>query len=170
MKVEGSMTDQPKDADDDTVDPAFPEALEKALGIKLPSPKISMRSAVALAIMGIVDRQIGKGDPESAKEWDKLKEVVHAHPAATAQVIELHAALQKYEDDLLKQIQGGADEAQVRRGAATLVKMAIMSKMKTFQTAAASARVIVPQPAAAEPATAEAAEEKATGGDPKRAN
>jgi hypothetical protein len=82
-------------------------------------------------------------------------------------VVELHAALQKYEDDLVKQIQGGADEGQVRRGAATLVKMAIMSKMKSFQTAAASARVIVPQ---AEPAAPEAAEDKAAGADSKRAN
>ena len=170
MKVEASMTDQPKDADD-LVDPAFPERLEKALGVKLPSPKISMRSAVALAIMGIVDRQIGKGDPEAAREWDKLKDVVHNHPAANAQVSELHTALQKYEDDLQKQIQAGADEDQVRRTAATIVKMAIMSKMKSFQTAAASARVVVPT-SAATPAAAEAepAAEQTTGTDPKTAN
>jgi hypothetical protein len=162
MKAEGPMTDQPKDADD-VVDPSFPEQLEKALGVKLPSPKISMRSAVALAIMAIVDRQIGKGDPEAGKEWGKLRDIVQAHPAANMQVTELQAALEKYDEDLQKQIQAGADEAQVRRTAATIVKMAIMSKMKTFQTAAASARIVVPTPdaAPAEPAAAEAAGDKA---------
>jgi hypothetical protein len=171
MKAEASMTDQPKDMDDDLVDPAFPERLEKALGVKLPSAKISMRSAVALAIMAIVDRQIGKGDPEAIKEWEKLRGVVEAHPAANAQVTELQAALQKYEDDLQKQIKAGADEEQVRRTAATIVKMAIMSKMKSFQTAAASARVVIPTAAAAPavPAAAEPAEKQAAS-DPKAAN
>jgi hypothetical protein len=143
MKLEATMTEQPTDADD-MVDPSFPEKLEKALGVKLPSPKISMRSAVALAIMAIVDRQIGSGDPAAATEWEKLREVVQHHPAANMQVTELQAALQKYEDDLQRQIKAGADETKTRHTAATIVKMAIMSKMKSFQTAAASARVVVP--------------------------
>jgi hypothetical protein len=164
MKLEGLMSDHVKD-DEDTVDAAFPEKLEKALGVKLPSPKISMRSAVALAIMAIVDKQIGQGDPEAPKEWDKLRGVVEAHPAASHQVAELQTALTKYDEDLQKQIAGGADPVQVRRTAATIVKMAIMSKMKSFQTAAASARVVAPVAApAAEPAVEDA------GVDPKTGN
>jgi hypothetical protein len=121
------MSDQPKESE---FGKAFRERLEKELVPQLTNPKISLRSAVAVNIMAVVDRQIGQGDPDASKEWSRLRDVVKVHPGAEAMVTELEAAVRKYEEDLHRQIAAGADEGQVRKAAAAIIKMAIMAKMK----------------------------------------
>ena len=120
------MTDKPKETD---FGKAFRERLEKEVVPLLKNPGISLRSAVAVNIMAVVDRQIGLGDPEATKEWSRLRDVVKAHPGAEAMLTDLEAAVRKYEEDLHKQIAAGADETQVRKAAAAVIKMAVMAKM-----------------------------------------
>jgi predicted RNA-binding Zn ribbon-like protein len=108
---------------------AFRARLENEVLPRLTNPE-NQRSAVAVRIMSIVDRQIGQGDHEARKEWDHLRDFVKSQPAAVAMVETLQEAVNKYDDDLTKQIAAGADEAKVRRSAAGLINMAVMQKVK----------------------------------------
>ena len=130
------MSDEPKPDDPKPEEPrqrgvgeAFRLRLERDVLPRLADPK-NMRSAVAVRVMSIVDRQIGQGDASAKAEWQDLREFVKDHPAGLAVVENLEAAVTKYEQNLEKQIAAGADEAQVRKSAAGLINMAVMSKIK----------------------------------------
>lgn len=121
------MTDDPKESEFKRV---FRERLEKEVVPRLTNPKISVRSAVAVNIMAIVDRQIGKGDPEAKKEWQQLRDLVKNQPGGVSMVENLEAAVHKYEEDLQRQIEAGGDEAKLRSSAARVLKLAVMAKVK----------------------------------------
>lgn len=121
------MSDEPKESEFSRV---FRERLEKEVIPRLTNPRINMRSAVAVNIMAIIDRQIGQGDPEARKEWQQLRDLVKSQPAAGAMIENLETAVHKYEEDLQRQIQAGGDEAKIRRSAAQILKMAVMAKVK----------------------------------------
>ena len=121
------MSDQPKELDFGKV---FREKLERAMASTLTTPKIAKRNAIGMGIMAIVERQIGKGESDTADAWARLHEVVAGNPAAEQMVTDLEGALKQYEADIQKQIQAGADEAQARKTSAAVIKMAIMMKMQ----------------------------------------
>jgi uncharacterized protein DUF6285 len=120
------MTDEPKESEFRRM---FRERLEKEVIPGLADPKARVRSAVAVNIMAIVDRQIGKGDSEASKEWQELRDLVKNQPGGVGLVENLEAAVQKYEEDLQRQIQAGGDEARLRSSAVNVLKMAVMAKM-----------------------------------------
>jgi hypothetical protein len=147
------MSDEPKESEFKRV---FRERLEKEVIPRLTNPRISMRSAVAVNIIAIVDRQIGQGDPDAKKEWQQLRDLVKNQPAGAAMVENLEAAVHKYDEDIQRQIQAGGDEAKIRRSAAQVLKMAVMAKVKPPAEAAGGKEA-----APAADADAEAAAQKA---------
>jgi hypothetical protein len=159
------MSDQPKDSEFGKV---FRERLEQELASKLTTPKIATRNAIAMGLMAIVDRQIGKGESDTEEAWARLLEVVQANPAAQHMVTELKAALTQYETDIQKQIEAGGDEAEVRKTASAIIKMAIMVKVQPPKPAADATPAAEAAPAAEAEAEAEA--EKVAPGEPKAGN
>jgi hypothetical protein len=164
MKLEASMSKVPKvsKVPKGEFTKVFREKVEQEVVPRLTDdPQVSQRSAVAVRIIAIVERQIGLGDPEAAQEWATLRDVVKENPAAVKLVEDLGAALTKYSEDLSRQIGAGADEAKIRKTAVGLIKMAIMAKLRLlWATGPAPPKRTAGE--LAEAAPAEAASDEAT--------
>jgi hypothetical protein len=110
------------------------ERLETELIPRLQNQKIRTRTAVAVAIIALVDRQIGRGEGKLEEEWTRLKEMAKDQPKALALVETLKVAIDKYDDELrTKSAEAEADESAMRQSANGVIRGAIMAKLKALQ-------------------------------------
>ena len=121
-----------------TVDPEMAkklrERLETELIPKLQNQKIRTRTAVAVNVIALVDRQIGKGEEQLEAEWEKLRQIAHDQPKALKLVEDLRAAIYKYDDEIrTKSREAEADEPAMRQAANGVIRGAIMAKLKALQ-------------------------------------
>jgi siroheme synthase (precorrin-2 oxidase/ferrochelatase) len=121
-----------------TVDPELArklrERLETELIPKLQNQKIRTRTAVAVTIIALVDRQIGHGEGQLDGEWDKLREMTKDQPKALKLVDDLKVVIDNYDQELrTKSAESEADEEAMRKAANALIRGAIMAKLKALQ-------------------------------------
>lgn len=121
-----------------TVDPEMArklrEKLESELIPKLQNQKIRTRTAVAVSVIALVDRQIGQGEGQLEEEWEKLRIIAKDQPKALELVENLKVAIDKYDDEIrTKSREAEADEAAMRRAANGVIRSAIMAKLKSLQ-------------------------------------
>jgi hypothetical protein len=110
------------------------ERLETELIPKLQNSKIRTRTAVAVSVMALVDRQIGKGEGALDEEWDKLRQLTKDQPKAQKLVEDVRAALDKCDQELrTKAAEAEADEPALRQAANGVIRGAIMAKLKALQ-------------------------------------
>ena len=110
------------------------ERLETELIPKLQNQKIRTRTAVAVAVIALVDRQIGHGEGKLDHEWDKLRDMTKDQPKALHLVDTLRAAIDKYDEELrTKAAEAEADEAAMRQQANGVIRGAVMAKLKALQ-------------------------------------
>jgi hypothetical protein len=110
------------------------ERLETELIPRLQNQKIRTRTAVAVSIIALVDRQIGKGEGKLEKEWEQLRELAKDQPKALNLVDTLRVAIDKYDDELrTKSVEAEADETAMREAANGVIRGAIMAKLKALQ-------------------------------------
>jgi hypothetical protein len=126
------------DKSDKNIDPEMAaklrERLENELIPKLQNQKIRTRTAVAVSVIALVDRQIGQGEEGLEGEWQKLRQLTTDQPKALALVDSLKAAIDKYDDEIrTKSREAEADEAAMRRAANGVIRSAIMAKLKALQ-------------------------------------
>jgi hypothetical protein len=112
------------------------EKLEKELIPRLQSSKIQMRTVVAVNVIALVDRQIGKGEGPLEAEWEKLRVLVQDRPKAVKLITDLQAAMLKYDEELRASLeQAEADEEAMRKAANGIIRSAVMAKLKSLQEA-----------------------------------
>jgi hypothetical protein len=121
-----------------TVDPELArklrERLETELIPKLQNQKIRTRTAVAVTIIALVDRQIGHAEGQLDGEWDKLREMTKDQPKALKLVDDLKVVIDNYDQELrTKSAESEADEEAMRKAANALIRGAIMAKLKALQ-------------------------------------
>ena len=121
-----------------TVDPEFArklkEKLETELIPKLQNQKIRTRTAVAVSVIALVDRQIGKGEEHLDGEWEKLRQFSEGQPKALQLIDNLKAAIDNYAQEIrTKAAEPGADEAGMRRAANGVIRNAVLAKLKALQ-------------------------------------
>lgn len=121
-----------------TVDPEMArrlrEKLETELIPKLQNQKIRTRTAVAVSVIALVDRQIGQGEGQLEDEWVKLRLIAKDQPKALQLIDSLKVAIDKYDDEIrTKSREAEADEAAMRRAANGVIRSAIMAKLKALQ-------------------------------------
>jgi hypothetical protein len=121
-----------------TVDPEMArklrDKLETELIPKLQNQKIRTRTAVAVSVIALVDRQIGQGEGQLEEEWEKLRNIAREQPKALELVENLKVAIDKYDDEIrTKSREAEADEAAMRRAANGVIRSAIMAKLKSLQ-------------------------------------
>jgi hypothetical protein len=121
-----------------TVDPEMArklrEKLETELIPKLQNQKIRTRTAVAVNVIALVDRQIGQGEGQLDDEWEKLRDITRDQPKALALVESLKVAIDKYDEEIrTKSRDAEADEPAMRRAANGVIRSAIMAKLKALQ-------------------------------------
>ena len=121
-----------------TVDPEMAaklrERLETELIPKLQNQKIRTRTAVAVNVIALVDRQIGQGESGLEKDWEQLRQITKDQPKALQLVESLKAAIDKYDDEIrTKSRDAEADEVAMRRAANGVIRSAIMAKLKALQ-------------------------------------
>jgi hypothetical protein len=110
------------------------ERLENELIPRLQNQKIRTRTAVAVSVIALVDRQIGQGEEGLEGEWQKLRQLTTDQPKALQLVESLKAAIDKYDDEIrTKSREAEADEAAMRRAANGVIRGAIMAKLKALQ-------------------------------------
>ena len=110
------------------------ERLETELIPRLQNQKIRTRTAVAVAIMALVDRQIGRGEGKLDAEWDRLRDMTKDQPKALNLVETLKVAIDKYDEELrTKSTEAEADEPAMRQAATGVIRGAIMAKLKALQ-------------------------------------
>jgi hypothetical protein len=110
------------------------ERLETELIPKLQNQKIRTRTAVAVNVIALVDRQIGQGESGLEKDWEQLRQITKDQPKALQLVESLKAAIDKYDDEIrTKSRDAEADEAAMRRAANGVIRSAIMAKLKALQ-------------------------------------
>jgi hypothetical protein len=110
------------------------ERLENELIPRLQNQKIRTRTAVAVAIMALVDRQIGRGEGKLVEEWERLRDMTRDQPKALNLVETLKVAIDKYDDELrTKSTEAEADETAMRQAATGVIRGAIMAKLKALQ-------------------------------------
>lgn len=110
------------------------DKLETDLMPRITGQKIRLRTAVAVNVIALVDRQIGKAEGPLTEEWDKLRTLVKDHPKALKLVDDLQAALLKYDEDIKVKVRDAeADEAAMRSAANNVIRAAVMGKLKALQ-------------------------------------
>jgi hypothetical protein len=110
------------------------ERLETELIPKLQNQKIRTRTAVAVNVIALVDRQIGQGESGLEKDWEQLRQITKDQPKALQLVESLKAAIDKYDDEIrTKSRDAEADEVAMRRAANGVIRSAIMAKLKALQ-------------------------------------
>jgi hypothetical protein len=110
------------------------DKLENELIPKLQNQKIRTRTAVAVSVIALVDRQIGQGEEGLAGEWEKLRQLTKDQPKALQLVESLKAAIDKYDDEIrTKSREAEADEPAMRKAANGVIRGAIMAKLKALQ-------------------------------------
>ena len=97
----------------------------------LADPANRLRTAVAIKVLAIVDREIGKGEPRVESDWSKLKEMVAGQEGASELVSNLQASVQTYGDELRAKIAAGeADEKTARAAALKVIRVALLRKIQ----------------------------------------
>src|SRR6185503_4371844 len=84
----------------------------------LKDPANRLRTVVAIKVLSIVDREIGRGEPRRPEDWSQLKEAVVGHEGAPEMVGSLEAAIATYAEDLAAKIKSGEIEEAPARAAA----------------------------------------------------
>jgi hypothetical protein len=118
-----------------SIDEDWKQALRERLTRELiPRVKRARRQvAVAMHIVSIVERQIGRGEPPREEDWDRLRKLVKGNEAAAKLASNLEAALQKYEEDLRAKLRDAeVDEARVRKATQQVVVAALVAKLKAL--------------------------------------
>jgi hypothetical protein len=112
------------------------DKLENELIPKLQSQKIRTRTVIAVNVIALVDRQIGKAEGPLEGEWDKLRGFVQDQPKALKLINDLQAAILKYDQELReKSTDTEADEDAMRKTANGIIRQAVMAKLKSLQDA-----------------------------------
>jgi hypothetical protein len=140
--------DEPKDAPKPVAKPGaktpeIPDELKERVirmakqqiaGQMLPAlkdPRNLMRTMVAIKVLGIVEREIGKGEGPLPGEWAKLKDLVAKSPEAVDMVGKLEDAMGTYAADLDRKIKAGeVDETQARESALKVIRMTLLKKIQ----------------------------------------
>jgi hypothetical protein len=104
--------------------------LTERLAPVLLDPRNRLRTVVAARVLGIVNREIGQGQPRLESDWASLKEAVAGHPAAADLVTSLETALQAYQDELQSRIRAGEmEEGQARAAAVKVIQLGLLRKL-----------------------------------------
>lgn len=110
------------------------DKLENELLPKLHSSKIKTRTVIAVNVIALVDRQIGKAEGPLEAEWEKLRGYVQDQPKAVKLVADLQAAVLKYDEELRNKTDDAeADEDAMRKAANGIIRSAVMAKLKSLQ-------------------------------------
>lgn len=97
----------------------------------LADPRNRLRTVVAMKVLSIVDREIGRGEPRVEAEWQKLKESVASHEGAGELVSSLESAVRSYADELQSKIAAGeVEEAPARASAVKVIRLALLRKIQ----------------------------------------
>ena len=111
------------------------QRLAEKLMPAMSDPKNRIRTMVAIKVLSIVDKQIGKGQGPLDQEWQEVRDMVAAQPGATDLVDTLKATVRSYEEDLEAKIsKGGVDEAAARAAAVTVIRVALLKNIKLVET------------------------------------
>ncbi len=109
-------------------------AKEKIAGEMLPAlkdPQTRMRTVVAMKVLAIVDREIGKGMGHLPDEWGKLRQIVAQSPEAVEMVTRLEGAVRSYGEDIERKIKAGeVDAEQGREAALRTIRLNLLKKIQ----------------------------------------
>jgi glycine oxidase len=136
----GPMPDDKPEEKDETGPAVRPdkEKIAEALRAKvtarlapmLADPKGRLKMTVALRVLSIVNREIGKGEPRLESDWTTLKAAVAGQEGADELVSSLQTAVRTYADELEKRIASGEmEEKQAREAAVKVVQAALLKKL-----------------------------------------
>lgn len=121
-------------SDEETKAKLVKAAREKLAAHLLPAlsdPRNRLRTVVAIKVLSIVDREIGKGEPRAQDDWDNLRKTVVGQEGAVELVDNLEAAVKSYGDEVEAKIKAGeADEATARAAAVKVIRLALLKKIQ----------------------------------------
>jgi hypothetical protein len=120
-------------ADEDLKAKVMQAAREKLAQQLLPGltdPRNRLRTVVAIKVLSLVDREIGKGEPRSGEEWANLKKMVAGQEGAAEMVANLESAVASYADELAAKVKSGeVDEPSARAAAVKVIRLAVLRKI-----------------------------------------
>jgi hypothetical protein len=109
-------------------------AKKKIAGEMLPAlkdPRTRMRTVVAMKVLAIVDREIGKGMGHLPDDWNKLRQIVAKSPEAVEMVTRLETAVRGYADDVERKVKAGeVDPAAARDAALRSIRLSLLKKIQ----------------------------------------
>jgi uncharacterized protein DUF6285 len=97
----------------------------------LKDPANRMRTVVAIRVLSIVEREIGKGEPRREQDWAELKEIVAPQKGAPEMVESLEKAINSYGEELAAKIKSGeVEEGPARAAALKLLRLTLLQKIR----------------------------------------
>ena len=101
----------------------------------LADPLNRIRTVVAIKVLAIVDKEIGKGEGPRDEDWQAVRDMVAAQPGAAELVDTLKATVRSYDEDLVARIRkGDVDEAAARAAAVKIIRVALLKNIKLVDT------------------------------------
>jgi hypothetical protein len=129
MTASGALMTRSK-ADPEMVK-AIKAKLEARLIPKLQETRFRRKTVVAIKVLSIIDRRIGRGEPPQAGEWDDVRSAVKERPEALPQIDAVEAAVEKFAAELETKFAPGSENVELARAsAAKILSTAIMKKLK----------------------------------------
>jgi hypothetical protein len=89
------------------------------------------RDAITERTLGLVDRQIGRGEPPSPAEWQELRDLAGGHEESLRLVGELQSVVERFDAQLRARFAAAGetvDLARLREGLATLIREIVRKK------------------------------------------
>jgi hypothetical protein len=110
---------------------ALQSASEVRLADERPTPAGERQQLVTEQTLRLVDKQIGRGEPPTAEEWQQLRGLAGEDPAALQLVDELQSVVQRFDAQLRSRYQSSeapVDLPKLRQGLAHLIREIVRRK------------------------------------------
>src|SRR5258708_5945601 len=81
-------------------------------------------------LMGIVEREIGRGETRDPADWTRLQALALGHPGASELVTTLEGVIQEVNEEMTSRFGGaGGDLSKIRQSVLALIRVSLLKKL-----------------------------------------
>jgi hypothetical protein len=90
---------------------------------------LQQRQQLSELLLGIVDREIGRGEPRRPEDWARLRTLAVGHPGAAELVASLEEVLEQAAEEMTAHARAGVDLVRIRQSVVELIRVSLLKKL-----------------------------------------
>ncbi len=90
---------------------------------------VQQRQQLSELLLGIVEREIGRGEERRPEDWSRLRTLAVGHRGAAELVTSLEEVLQQAAQEMASHARAGVDLARIRESVVQLIRVSLLKKL-----------------------------------------